>query len=50
MKTKKKQKVSKQVRVSLKHYEQLRRAAYRAHKPMAAILEEIIAQRAVSTN
>lgn len=33
---------SKQVRVSLKAYEQVRRVAFRAHKPMSSILEEII--------
>jgi hypothetical protein len=38
----KKKKQTKQVRISLKHYELIRRVAFRAHKPMTAILEEII--------
>jgi hypothetical protein len=32
----------KQVRVSVKHYELIRRLAFRKHKPMTAVLQEII--------
>jgi hypothetical protein len=37
-----KKKQTKQVRISLKHYEQIRRIAFRAHIPMTAVLEQII--------
>ena len=47
MKKTKKPKVTKQVRISLTHYEQIRRVAFHAHKPMTAILEELISQRAM---
>jgi hypothetical protein len=36
---------TKQVRISLKHYELIRRLAFRLHKPMSAVLEEIINAR-----
>jgi hypothetical protein len=37
-----KKKANKQIRVSLKHYELTRRVAFRKHKPMSAVLQEII--------
>jgi hypothetical protein len=40
-----KKKQTKQVRISLKHYEQIGRLAFRAHKPMTAVLEELISNR-----
>jgi hypothetical protein len=43
MAKKKKPKVSRQVRISLSAYEQVRRVAFRRHKPMTEILEELIA-------
>lgn len=42
MSTTKELKKSKLVRISLKDYETLRKLAYKAHKPMTEILEEII--------
>lgn len=47
MKTKSKETVP--VRVYLKDYEVLRRLAFRAHKPMTEILEEIIKQHALKS-
>lgn len=37
-----KTKESKQIRISLKEYEQVRKIAYKTHKPMTVILEELI--------
>jgi len=37
-----KKKVTKQVRVSLKAYEQLRRVAFRKHQTMIELLEQLI--------
>jgi hypothetical protein len=45
MAKKKKKKITKQVRISLQHWEQLRRVAFRAHKPMTEILEVLITNR-----
>lgn len=39
---KNKPKLSKQVRISLKEYDVLRKMAYKAHKPMTVILENMI--------
>jgi hypothetical protein len=41
-KTKTKPKNTKQIRVSLKHYEAIRLLAFRAHRPMTEILEGLI--------
>jgi predicted DNA-binding ribbon-helix-helix protein len=38
----KKKQTTKQVRLSLKYYEQLRRAAFRRRVPMAKLLAEIV--------
>ena len=40
---KRKPKITKQVRISLAHWEQLRRVAFRSHKPMSVVMEELIA-------
>jgi len=34
---------AKQVRISLKAWEQLRRVAFRSHKPMSLVLEDLVA-------
>jgi hypothetical protein len=38
----KKKKITKQVRVSLKHYEIVRRVAFRSHVTMTALLEQLV--------
>ena len=38
----KKKKVTRNVRISLQAWEQIRRIAYRAHKPMSVIVERLV--------
>jgi hypothetical protein len=37
-----KKKVTKQVRISLQAWEQVRRIAFKTHKPMSVIIEQLI--------
>lgn len=43
-----KKKETKQVRISLKEYEVIRKLAFKKHKPMTVVLEDII--KTVNTN
>jgi hypothetical protein len=45
MKTKKK--VTRQVRISLSTYELVRRIAFRLHKPIGVVIDEVIASKKV---